>query len=71
LKWIDDNPNAAVNQYESKQKELEGISNPIMTKMYQSGAPQEGGMPSGGFPGGFQGAAPQAAGGKPNVEEVD
>jgi len=42
-----------------------------MTKMYQSEAPQEGGMPSGGFPGGFQGAAPQSAGGKPDVEEVD
>jgi len=72
LKWVEDNPNAAVNQYESKQKELEGISNPIMTKMYQSEAPQEGGMPSGGFPGGFQGQAPQAASGRgPDVEEVD
>ncbi|KAG9257415.1 heat shock protein 70 family [Emericellopsis atlantica] len=69
--WLDDNQQAAKEEYEDKQKELEGIANPIMMKFYGTG---EGGAP-GGAPGGFPGAggAPGGAGGDdgPTVEEVD
>merc|ERR1711918_230091 len=58
------------DEFEAKQKELEGVVNPIMMKVYQAaggGGMPEGGMPGGGFDGG---AAPGGAGG-PTVEEVD
>merc|ERR1719499_454642 len=53
---------------DGKQKELEGVVNPIMMKVYQA-AGGGGGMPEGGMPGG---APPPGAGaGGPTVEEVD
>jgi len=42
LDWLDDNQEADAEEYEEKQKELEGIANPIMQKIYQ-GAGGEGG----------------------------
>merc|ERR1712032_838042 len=69
LDWLDKNQLAEKDEFESKQKELEGIVNPIMMKVYQAAG--GGGMPEGGMPGGgFDGAAPGGAGG-PTVEEVD
>merc|ERR1739844_612168 len=69
LDWLDKNQLAEKDEFEGKQKELEGIVNPIMMKVYQ--AAEGGGMPEGGMPGGgFDGAAPGGAGG-PTVEEVD
>ena len=66
LKWVNDNPAASKEEYDSKQKEIEGIFNPIMQKIYQSmgGAPGAGGMPNfggAGFPGGAgaPGSGPQ------------
>merc|ERR1719324_171871 len=56
------------NESEAKQKELEGVVNPIMMKVYQAaggGGDMPGGMPGGGY----GGAAPGGAG--PTVEEVD
>jgi len=41
LDWLDDNQEADAEEYEEKQKELEGIANPIMQKIYQ-GAGGEG-----------------------------
>ncbi|KAK6429717.1 Hsp70 chaperone, partial [Oleoguttula sp. CCFEE 5521] len=73
--WIDDNQTATKDEYESQQKELEGVANPIMMKLYGGG--EGGGMPGGmpGGPGGFPGAGGPAggAGGDdgPTVEEVD
>lgn len=69
--WLDHNTTATKEEYEDRQKELEGVANPIMMKFYQStGGGPPGGMPGGGFPGG--GAAPSAAGDDgPTVEEVD
>merc|ERR1711975_124998 len=67
LDWLDKNQLAEKDEFEAKQKELEGIVNPIMMKVYQA-AGGSGGMPEGGMPGG--GAAPGGAGG-PTVEEVD
>lgn len=67
IKWLDRNQEVEKDTYESKQKELEGIANPIMSKLYSSGMPE--GMPSG-MPEGFQGKAPSGDGG-PTIEEVD
>lgn len=64
VEWIDRNQLAEVDEFEDKLKELEGLCNPIISKMYQGGGgdvPTDGGpeMPSGG------------AGGGPKIEEVD
>lgn len=74
VKWLDSNQLAEKEEYEHKQKEVEAICNPIITKLYQ-GAGGAGGMP-GGMPGGFPGAgaggpAPGAGGAGPTIEEVD
>merc|ERR1711869_36603 len=44
LDWLDKNQLAEKDEFEAKQKELEGIVNPIMMKVYQA-AGGEGGMP--------------------------
>jgi heat shock protein 1/8 len=73
--WLDDNQQATKDEYESTQKELESVANPIMMKFYGAGG--EGGMPGGGMPGGpggFPGAGGPAGGHAddgPTVEEVD
>lgn len=68
--WLDDSQSATKDEYEGQQKELEGVANPIMMKLYGAGG--EGGMPGmpgGGMPGG---AGPSAGGDDgPTVEEVD
>jgi len=65
ISWLDKNQEAAKEEFEHHQKELEKIANPIMSKMYGAGG---GPMPSGGAaPGGF----PNAGGAGPTVEEVD
>merc|ERR1712066_890145 len=48
--WLDSNPDASGEEYESKYKELESTFQPIMTKIYQSMPQGEQGMP-GGMPG--------------------
>merc|ERR1712088_858586 len=71
LDWLDKNQLAEKDEFEGKQKELEGIVNPIMMKVYQA-AGGGGGMPEGGMPGGgFGGGAPGGGAGGPTVEEVD
>jgi len=71
IRWLDANQLAEVDEFQDKQKEVESICNPIITKMYQAagGAPDGmGGMP-GGMPGG---AAPSGGSGAgPTIEEVD
>ncbi|XP_043652551.1 heat shock 70 kDa protein cognate 4 [Drosophila teissieri] len=74
IKWLDANQLADKEEYEHRQKELEGVCNPIITKLYQSAGGAPGGMPGG--PGGMPGAAGAAgaagAGGAgPTIEEVD
>lgn len=74
LAWLDANQMAEAEEFQHQQKELEQLSAPIMTKMYQqSGA---GGMPPGFGGEGMPGAgAPPGAGGAsgkgPTIEEVD
>lgn len=78
LAWLDANQMAEVDEFQDKQKELEQLSAPIMTKMYQAAGGAPGGMP-GGMPGGFTGGEPGAepgsgapgAGKGPTIEEVD
>ena len=69
---------AEKDEFEHKQKELEKVCMPIVTKLYQGAG--GGGMPGGpaGFPGGFAGAAAGAGGASsgggakgPTIEEVD
>merc|ERR1712050_345551 len=56
LDWLDKNQLAEKDEFEAKQKELEGVVNPIMMKVYQADG-GGGGMPEGGMPGG--GGAPR------------
>jgi len=80
VSWLDDSQSATKEEYESTQKELESVANPIMMKFYGSsgagGAPGgPGGFPGAGGPGGFPGAGGPAGGAGhddgPTVEEVD
>jgi L1 cell adhesion molecule like protein len=67
ITWLEENQAASTEEYSDKQKELEAVSNPIMTKFYQ-----ENGAPGGAAPGGFPGGAPPAPENEgPTVEEVD
>merc|ERR1711937_903758 len=44
IDWLDENPEAEKEEYEEKLKELEGICNPIVQKLYQEhGVPGTGG----------------------------
>jgi hypothetical protein len=55
IHWLDSNQLAEVEEFEDKMKELEGLCNPIIAKMYQgAGADMAGGM---------EDEAPAAAGG--------
>jgi len=70
LDWLDKNQLAEKDEFEAKQKELEGVVNPIMMKVYQAAG--GGGMPDGGMPDFGAGAPPGGGGGGgPTVEEVD
>jgi len=73
VEWLDDNQQAAKEEYEDKQKELEGVANPIMMKFYGAGGEGAPGGAPGGFPGaGGPGGAPGQGGDDgPTVEEVD
>merc|ERR1712183_104904 len=77
IKWLDANQLAEVEEFQEKQKEVEAVCNPIITKLYQSaggapggGMPDMGGMPGGGMPG-AGGAASGGSGSGPTIEEVD
>jgi len=70
LDWLDKNQLAEKDEFESKQKDLERIVNPIMMKVYQA-AGGGGDMPGGGMPGGMGGSPGTGGGGGPTVEEVD
>merc|ERR1719240_1273770 len=70
--WLDSNQSADKEEYDAKQKELEGICNPIMMKLYQGAGGAPGGMP-GGMPGagGTPGADMGGDAGGPTIDEVD
>ncbi|KAI7732589.1 hypothetical protein M8C21_024195 [Ambrosia artemisiifolia] len=69
IQWLDGNQLAEVDEFEDKMKELEGICNPIIAKMYQGGA---GGPDMGGGMGADGASASGGSGGAgPKIEEVD
>lgn len=69
ISWLDRNQTAEKDEYEFKQKELEQVCNPIITRLYQSA----GGCPPGGVPptGGCPPGGNAGAGSGPTIEEVD
>ncbi|KAL8037327.1 hypothetical protein ABFX02_11G031900 [Erythranthe guttata] len=76
VEWLEKNQLAEVDELEDRLKELEGICNPIISKMYQSGS--EGGAPmdddvAGGGGGGGSSGGGASTGGRagPKIEEVD
>jgi len=58
ISWLDSNQTATKEEYESQQKELEGVANPIISAAYGGAAP-----------GGAPGAAPGGARSADEVEE--
>ena len=70
IAWLESNQSAEVEEFEQRQKALEGVAMPIMTKLYSAGG-APGGMPDmGGMPGGG-GPPPSSSGAGPHIEEVD
>jgi len=75
IKWLDANQLAEVEEFNDKQKEVESVCNPIITKLYQGAGGMPGGMPDMGGMGGMPGAGAAPGGGAggagPTIEEVD
>lgn len=74
IDWLDASQAASTDEYKDRQKELEGIANPIMTKFYGAGAGAgPGAAESGGFPGSMPNSGATGGGEDtgPTVEEVD
>jgi heat shock protein 1/8 len=81
IQWLEHNQTADKDEFERKQKDLEQVAMPIMTKLYQSGGGMPGGM--GGMGGGMPGEPPSSSSGEsssyggskpsegPKIEEVD
>jgi heat shock 70kDa protein 1/2/6/8 len=66
ISWLDSNQLAEVDEFEDKMKELEGICNPIIAKMYQGA-----GADMGGAAGMDEDAPSSGSGTGPKIEEVD
>jgi L1 cell adhesion molecule like protein len=66
ISWLDSNQLAEVDEFEDKMKELEGICNPIIAKMYQGA-----GADMGGAAGMDEDAPSSGSGAGPKIEEVD
>ncbi|GLD98821.1 hypothetical protein PINS_up015299 [Pythium insidiosum] len=74
IQWLDTHQSAEKDEYARKQKELEGVANPIMQKLYASGGGMPGGMPGGmgtASSCGAQAGAAAAPSAGPKIEEVD
>ena len=57
IKWLDENQLAEVDEFQAKQKEVEAVCNPIITKLYGAAGGAPGGPDMGGM-GGAAGGAP-------------
>jgi L1 cell adhesion molecule like protein len=79
--WVDHNPNAELEEYEQKKKDLEELWKPIIMNIYSQGGGMPGGMP-GGMGGGMPGGMPNmgnfgggdtggSTSGGPQIDEVD
>ncbi|XBI30049.1 hypothetical protein VPH35_053890 [Triticum aestivum] len=69
ISWLDTNQLAEADEFEDKMKELEGVCNPIIAKMYQGAGADMGGM--GGAAGMDEDAPAGGSGAGPKIEEVD
>ena len=70
--WLEGNQLAEVEEFEDKLKELEGICNPIIAKMYQGGGGDASMGGAGDMPGaGYGGSTGSGGGAGPKIEEVD
>merc|ERR1719316_2601788 len=59
IKWVEGNPNADEDALKEKQKEIEEVCNPIISKLYEgAGGPGGPGGEAGGAEGGDEGEAP-------------
>jgi len=65
IKWLDGNQLGEKDEFVDKQKEVEAVCSPIVTRLYQGA----GGAPGGGMPGAGTGASGKGDG--PTIEEVD
>merc|ERR1711988_220753 len=65
MAWLGTAEHAEKEEFDSMEKELQAVCNPIITKMYQAGG---GGMPEGGMP---SAGGDDAPAGGPTIEEVD
>merc|ERR1711939_449455 len=65
MAWLETAEHAEKEEFDSMQKDLQTVCNPIITKMYQAGG---GGMPDGGMP---SAGGDDAPAGGPTIEEVD
>ncbi|KAG3043361.1 hypothetical protein PI125_g27303, partial [Phytophthora idaei] len=65
IQWLDAHQSSEKEEYESKQKELEAVANPVLQKVYASAGGAGGGDMPGGMQGGMPGAgaAPSSSGG--------
>merc|ERR1711962_1382828 len=72
IKWLDANQLAEVEEFNEKQKEVEAVCYPIITKLYGAAGGAPGSMPDMGGMGGAGGAAPGAGqgGAGPTIEAV-
>jgi len=74
IKWLDANQLAETEEYSEKQKEVEAVCNPIISKLYSEGGGEgmPGGMPGGMTDGDLGADMPAGSGGAgPTIEEVD
>merc|ERR1712107_513976 len=83
LKWLESNQLGEVDEFLDKQKELEAVCNPIISKLNQQGGAPGGTMPNGmpngmpkgsanGMPSGMpKGSASAGSNSGPTIEEVD
>merc|ERR1719331_3031753 len=58
IKWVDASVDADEDAFKEKQKEIEGVCNPIISKLYAAGGAPPGGGAPGGEAGGDAGEAP-------------
>merc|ERR1712138_369620 len=70
MQWLETAEHAEKEEFDSMEKDLQAVCNPIITKMYQAAGGAEGGMP-GGMPGGGMpgaGAGGDSPAGGPTIE---
>jgi len=71
MQWLDTAEHAEKEEFESMQKELEGVCNPIIQKMYAASGGAPGPDMGAGFPGAGGDAPSNEGGAGPTIEEVD